>query len=354
MRIKISEISDLVNIILTSGPWIILLIIIILICVYPEKVEKLSSMLSKLFASVSIKMEKSHISKDIQFKLNSFRKKVNKECKGLIPYKTEIKFVNPSSIRSEIIKHKDNKLLIIMKNRKNQDENFIKAALISTEKTLIPNARRYVDNLLMHSIDLQYVKNLILSNKKILINYFIDKCLGPELGKNNELEDNLRILQKLSDKGIFTRILLQELKDYGMKFYPELVKEKHYKEPKNFLVVLTELANKEHQVDINPNYKGDYIKVSIVLIGRPEVVFKPGGVDIGPYINWIFKCEDIGIKTIYLLALGKNIIATEQICKQLDLMPSRFYKVSDLNYNVMLNKKEIVAKCIRYYLLENQ
>ena len=324
------------------------------ICIYPEKVEKFSSMFSKLFASVSIKMEKSHITRDIQFKLNSFRKQINKECEGLIPYKTEIKFVNPNSIRSEIIKHKDNKLIIVMKNRKNQDENFIKAALVSTKHTLIPNARRYIDKELMHSVDLQFVKNLILSNKKILMNYFIDKCLSLELRKSKDLECNLRILQKLSEKGIFTRIFLQELKDYGMNFYPELVNEKHFKEPKKFLLVLKELANKEHQVDINPNYKGDYIKVSIVLIGRPEVIFKSGGVDIGPYINWIFKCEEKSIKTIYLLAWGKNVFATERICRQLDLMPDRFCKVSDLNYNVKLNnKKEIVAKCIRYYLLNN-
>lgn len=299
-------------------------------------------------------MEKTHISKDIQYKLNSYRKTVNKECEGLIPYKTEIKFVNPNTIRSEVVKHRDNKIIIIMKNRKNQDENFIKAALLSTEKTLIPNARRYIDNVLMRSVDLQFVKNLILSNKRILMNYFIDNCLGPETRESEELEKNIRVLQKLSDKGLFTRILLQELKDFGTSIYPELAKEAQLKESKEFFVMLKELANKEHQVDINPNYIGNYIRASIVLIGRPEVVFKPEGVDVGPYINWIFYCEEKGIKTIYLLAWGNNVIATERICNQLDLMPDRFHKVSDLNYNSKLNKKERITKCIRYYLLKNR
>ena len=35
-------------------------------------------------------------------------------------------------------------------------------------------------------------------------------------------------------------------------------------------------------------------------------------------------------------------------------MPDRFHKVSDLNYNLKLNKKERIAKCIRYYLLNNR
>ncbi len=298
-------------------------------------------------------MEKAHISKDIQFKLNSYRKEMNKECEDLIPYKTEIKFVRPTSIRHEIIKYRDKKLIIIMKNKKNQDENFIKAALISTEQSLIPNARRYIDNQLMRSIDLQYVKNLIVSNKKILMNYFIDKCLGPELKDNENLETSLRILQKLSERGVFTRILLQEFKEYGMNFYPALSKEEYLKEPKNFFGALKELANKEHQVDINPDFIGKYIKVSLILIGRPHVIFRHGEIDVGPYINWIFKCEEKGAKTAYLLAIGKNILAIKRINKQLDLMPNRFKKSSESNFNIQFDNKQFKARCTRYYFLNN-
>jgi len=316
-------------------------------------VEKLASLFYKLFSSFSINLEKAHISKDIQFKLNSYRKEMNKECEDLVPYKTEIKFVRPTSIRHEIIKYRDKKLIIIMKNKKNQDENFIKAALISTEKSLIPNARRYIDNQLMRSIDLQYVKNLIVSNKKILINYFIDKCLGPELKDNEDLEETLRILQKLSERGVFTRILLQELKEYGMNFYPALSVKEHLNEPKAFYESLKDLANKEHQIDINLDFIGEHIKVSPILIGRPQVIFRGGGVDIGPYINWIFKCEELGAKTAYLLAMGKNIVALKMVCKQLDLMPDRFKKSTESNFNVKFNSKQYKSRCTRYYFLNN-
>ena len=350
---KISDLTDLINIIVTGSPWVLLLALILFICIYPEKVEKIASLFYKLFSSYSIRMEKAHISKDIQFKLNSFRKEMNKECEDLVPYKTEIKFVRPTSIRHEIIKHKDKKLVIIMKNKKNQDENFIKAALISTEKSLIPNARRYVDNQLMRSIDLQYVKNMIITNKKILMNYFIDKCLGPELKDNENLETSLRILQKLSEQGVFTRILLQELKDYGMNFYPALSKEENLKEPKRFFKSLEELANKEHQVDINPDFIGEHIRVSLILVGRPHVIFKRGGMNINPYINWIFKCEEKGAKTAYLLAIGNNIKAIKTICNRLDLMPERYKKSSESNYNAQFNNKQYKARCTRYYILKN-
>lgn len=348
-----SELMDLLDIIIKGGPWVLLVVLILFICIYPEKVEKLASFFYKIFSSLSINMEKAHISKDIQFKLNSFRKEMNKECEDLVPYKTEIKFVRPTSIRHEIIKHKDKKLVIIMKNKKNQDENFIKAAMISTEKSLIPNARRYIDNQLMRSIDLQYVKNMIVANKKILMNYFIDKCLGPELKEDENLELSLRILQKLSERGVFTRILLQEFKEYGMNFYPALSKEEYLKEPIRFFEALKELANKEHQVDINPDFIGEHIRVSLILVGRPQVIFKHGGIDIDPYVNWIFKCEEKGAKTAYLLAIGRNVAAIKMICNRLDLMPERFEKSSESNFNVQFDNKKYKAKCTRYYFLEN-
>lgn len=320
----------------------------------PEKVEKWASIFAKFFAFLSLKIEKLHISKDIQYKINSFRKEINKECEDLIPYEIEIKFINPTMFRKESCEHQEDKVIIIMKDRKNQDENFVKAAMISTEKTLIPNSRNYINPTLMKSIDLQFIKNLILSSNKTLLNYYIDNYLAPELKLNKKFKHIIRILEKLSDRGVFTRILLQELKDYGMLFYPKLSNKIHYKEPKYFFKILEELANKEHKIDINPNYIGEYIKMSIVMIGRPERVFTISGeIDITPYINWIFSCEKKGIKSIYLLALSKNIIAAKKTAKLLDEMPKRFKKFSESNYNVKINTKNFIAICIRYQILEN-
>ena len=124
-------------------------------------------------------------------------------------------------------------------------------------------------------------------------------------------------------------------------------------EPKAYFESLKELANKEHQVDINLDFIGKYIKVSPILIGRPQVIFRGGGVDVGPYINWIFKCEENGAKTAYLLAIGKNIVALKKVSKHLDLMPDRFKKSSESNFNVKFENKQFKSRCTRYYLLKN-
>lgn len=146
---------------------------------------------------------------------------------------------------------------------------------------------------------------------------------------------------------------MQELKDYGITFYPELDDETHYEEPNEFFHKLKELAKKKHNVDINPNYKGNFIKVGIVMIGRSETIFKPRGIDIGPYMNYIFTCEEEGIKTIYLLAWGRNIFAAKKIGETLELIPDRFQKVMESNYNVKRQDYTLVANCIRYRILRN-
>lgn len=348
-----SELKDIIEIVLISAPWIIFPAVIIYFLLNPEKVEKWASIFAKLFSSVSKGMEKHYISKDIEYKINSFRKKINKECEGLIPYKTEIKFIKPASIRSETEEHRKDKLIIILKNKQNQDENFVRAAMRSTKKTLMPNSRRYIDPALMKSIDLEFVKNLIFNNNKILLNYYIDNCLGPELKDDDTLEEIMRILDKLSEKGVFTRMFLQELREYGLKFYPKVSKPNHFKEPKEYFNRLEEFANKEHQVDIKLNFIGEHIKMGIILIGRPEKLFKPGGVNINPYIQRIFKYEDNGIKTVYLLALSKNIFALEKISKMLDLMLDRFEKAAESDYNIEINGKTFISKCIRYFILQN-
>ena len=116
-----SELKEIMDIILISAPWVIFPIIIIYFLLNPEKVEKWASLFAKLFSSVSKKMEKHYISKDIEYKINLFRKKINKECEGLVPYKTEIKFIKPASIRSESEEHQKDKLIIILRDKQNQD-----------------------------------------------------------------------------------------------------------------------------------------------------------------------------------------------------------------------------------------
>ncbi|NVM19858.1 MAG: hypothetical protein HWN80_19300 [Candidatus Lokiarchaeota archaeon] len=352
-----TDLTDILDFILENGAWGIVIILVALIFYFiinPEKVEKWSSMLAHAFSFLGKNVEKQYISKDIQFRINSFGKEINKECDDLVPYKTEIKFINPSGFKKESCQHVKEKVIIFMKDRHNQDENFIIAAMVSTEKTLIPNSRIYVDKNLMKSVDLQFVKNLIVSKNESKLNSYVDKYFSPEIKKKKVLNENVQILERMTERGIFTRILLQELKSYGMNFYPKSTNQMITKETKAFFVSLKDLAYKKHQEDVKLQFNGSHIKVSFILIGITSKVFKPRGINTNPYKQRAFLCEEDGIKTIYILAWGVNTIAAKMLTEELALMPDRFEKVSQNEFKVKLNnKKKIEAISIRFRLLKN-
>ena len=352
-----SDLVDILDFLAKGTPWAIIIILIGLLIYFlinPEKMEKLSSLISKLFSFTNYKIEKHYISKDIEYKINSFGKDVNEECEELIPYKTELKFIKPSSFKKESCEHLEDKIIIFLKDRHNQDENFIKAALISTEQTLIPNSRHYIDPMIMRSIDLQFVKNLIISKNRNRLNSYIDSIFAPELEKSNVIEENIQVLERLSDQGIFTRILLQELKDFGMIFYPRSATKSVINESKEFFTVLREIAHKKHHEDVRLNFIGNNIRIGFVLIGIPWKVFSAKGIDTGPYKQRIFKYEEDGIRILYLLGWSSKIDPTKKVSQEIDLIPERFEKISESYYKVKLNNnKKIEAMCVRYRVLRN-
>jgi len=361
--IMLSE--DLSIIISLVSSWSISGFVIILFFYFafnPEKAEKWIALLTRLFSFASKKVEKIHISKDIQSKLNIYRKEVNNECKDLIPFKISVKFLNPVNFGEDRVEHYEDKVIIIMKDRKNQDENFVKASLFCVEHTLIPNARRYLDPLLMKSVDLQFVKNLIADVDKAKLNYFIDNHLSMHIEDNNEIAENINILDLLSERGVFTRIFLKVLREYGLQFFPRPSIPEHYKEPRIFFEKIKEFANKKSGENINPTFEGDYIKVSIIMIGRSSKVFtETGDVNISPYMKWIFNCEDMGINSIFLLARDRTIIAVQHIASLLDQMSERFEMVgnsvysSKINNNLSLKKRNSESKaiCMHYLIKQN-
>ncbi len=336
-------------------PWTIagflgfLVFLLIYFILNPEKAEKWKSIFAKLFSFTrNRKIEKIHISKDIQSKLNIYRKKINKECKDLIPFKTDIRFLNPLSFDKESIEHHENKVILILKNSKNQDENFVRATKFSVENTLIPNSRRYINPLLLKSLDMQFIKNLISKVDKSKLNFYLDNYFFLELENNTHLEDIINTLDILTEGGAFTRILLNELKQYGSQLFPRKSTDEYYEEVDGFFKMIKEFAYKKSGEDINPNYNGKFINASIVMIGKSFKLYtKNGDVNTTPYMNWIFNCEDKGIKSIYLLGRDSTIIAVQMISSLLDLMSERFQMISKSVYRIKTGNKNVYKSLLR-------
>ncbi|TKJ47464.1 hypothetical protein CEE34_03785 [Candidatus Aerophobetes bacterium Ae_b3a] len=79
----------------------------------PEILLKWSAIWNKLRAPRSSKAEKNYISQDIQARINSFTRNINRECGDIMPFDLKIDWVKQEEIEETLVRH--NKVIIKMK-----------------------------------------------------------------------------------------------------------------------------------------------------------------------------------------------------------------------------------------------
>lgn len=289
----------MLEVILTLS-WIfigVLVILIVSILKNPERGEQLVALLSRIFASQSLKFDKAYIAMDIQSKLNSFTKNINSEAVDVLPYPAKIEWVTSAEKQTLI---RNNEIVIRLDNHAEQSKNFVYATTAYVSKGLFPYSRAYIDEQILKSCDLVVTSKILRKEEKAL-RIFFDEILNPIIEEQPEIKEITSLMMELDNSGFFSRILLRELWDLGRRLYPKESSLSIREETKDLLKTLENLAKKERGVDINPTLEKDNIKMSIVLVARYVVVSARG---IEPYVNWINECITKGIYTIHILAAG--------------------------------------------------
>jgi hypothetical protein len=294
--------------------WTIIGILVLLIAYMlrnPEKIEGAVALLSRIPALWSLKFDKTYVASDVQSKLDSFAKSVNSETVGIMPYPARIEWVS-SADRQALIRN--NEIVIKLDGHAKQERNLVYAAVAYVARGLLPFSRQYVDDRVMKSCDLVITSKILRRERKEgSLDIFFKEFLNPIVEQDTEIKKNVGIMLKLDDSGYFTAILLRELWDLGRKLYPQETSDATKQETKDLLQMLEKLAEKKKGEDINTTLQKKNISMTVVLVGRPEVVASYG---IDPYIKWINRCLENGIRTIHILARGKvNIIVARVIAE---------------------------------------
>ena len=216
-----------------------------------------------------------------------------------MPYPVRIEFIK-SANRQALIEN--NEIVVKLDSHDDQQRNLVYATVAYVSEGLLPYSRQYVDEAIMKSCDLVVASKILRKEiKGKTLEFFFDEFLNPLVSEEPEIGKNIDIMMKMDESGFFARILLRELWDIGRKLYPKSPTLDIKQETEALLKMLERLVEKRKGIDINPTIEKKIIKMSVVLIARPEVVSARG---IQPYVNWINKCLDKGIYTIHILAAG--------------------------------------------------
>lgn len=296
--------------VIASIPWAVVVGLLVYFIKNPEKAEKWYSMIARSLSFVSLKLEKSGVAKDIQSDVNSFAKEVNSQVKEpIVPYGVKIKWTSSTTRESFV---KEGKVIVRMHHHKNQAKNFLYATLEWVGRGLIPEARHLLDKTVVRSVDLFFISNFLTNKKKYDVRQlFLDEIYEPEVTKGSLLERYCRTFSRLNNKGLFAGVVLQEFSSLGKRIGSAIPDKKLRLETIGFMNMLEKLARKPRGEDVNPNYIGENINCSIVLIAKHETYFMHG---LSPYLGWINKCCEEGVCSFYVCAIGDpNIVIVRKI-----------------------------------------
>lgn len=297
----------------TSIPWGALLAILVYILTNPEKAEKWYSILARMVAFFHERGEKAHVASDIQADINLFSKKVNSEVDELIlPDGIKIDWVRGETTREAFLRQ--NEVVVKMNHHRNQARNFVNATISYVTEGLISHARHLIDPIVLKACDFTMVRKILTENKRnSALQIFYNEIYEPEKTQEPLIENYHTTMDSLDEKGLFTRLLVREFSELGLKMYGRASTTEIKEETRRFAEFLDRIATRERGVDVPLDFEGDSIRSSIVLIARPEVYRRRG---LTPYINAILGCTETGCETIYVCASGTaNVSVAKKVIR---------------------------------------
>lgn len=338
-------------------------IILFILFLFPEKVEKWSVLLWRIIYFFLKKGEKKIVAHDIQGRINEFSKSLEKEVANFNPVGISIQWITEQESPKQFFK--ENKLIIRMRQHTNQNKNFVHAAMVFTSKALLPKTKKYLSPSQRESIDLYINRKCFEKEKPQIIDQFFEDFFSPRALSNKKIMELLEKYEIIDKVGLFFPILMQELAFLGEKVFYKPRSEKIITEVHEFIDFLQKYAEREvGEESIPQNFEGSYCRCGIVIIAKK---YKREMGDMRPTVNYIKKLVDSKLENIYLIGSASkgNKEFIDQISSQIQ-NECLLEKYADKCYKAKIKiggeRKEVDNYCIlhrgpiitRYYDKEYQ
>lgn len=280
------------------GGWGLLAIVVILIFVFYDKLQRPISKLYDLLSWAGASWRRRAVKADIQSNINSFSQSMDKEVSNIMPYNMKLQFVSGMD-RAELLREK-NLVLVRIRDRRHDDKNFVHAMLTFCPVGVLPASRPYLDDLLSDAIDFTVTRKFLNAIQyQGALNYLYKEVIEPEAVGKPELDKICTILDRLDEQGLFTKVILRELRDFAVKVGSRYPTEAHKQEARQFVEYMDTLATRIPREAIQTEFQGNYISMGFVFIGTSPKIEREGYV---PYLRAIQWGRSIGLEKIYIAA----------------------------------------------------
>ena len=332
------------KVILPWSGWLLLLVLLIYLYKHPEEFDSWLTKIDRFLLKFWSGREKQFIQKEIRSRINLASKKINKEAEGLITKGVDIVWVNQENIESFLRK---GKVIVRMQHYENHDKNIVNAATHYVTKGVLHTAKIYLSDEMQKALNLALTKKILCEEQDngTSTDYFFANVLRPALNADAGLNKTYDVIEKMERKGLFTRILLREIRLMGKRLYPSAPTNREFQETKNFFNFLEPFASLESGDDIRDwEFVRDDIKMGILFVAQKGKLEHEG---YAPYIKRITGKINRGAQNIYLFGRKpENVRAVKEIAKQLRAENPKIVDYRVEKYYSFLRSEKLPAICI--------
>lgn len=273
-------------------------VLIILFFIFYDKLERPVARVYGLFSRAGASWRRRAVKSEIQSNINSFSQSMDKEVPNTMPYNMKLKFVSEMD-RAELLRDK-NLVLVRIRDRRHNDKNFVHAMLTFCPLGVLPASRPYLDDSLGDAIDFTVTRKFLNALQyQSALNYLYKEVIEPEANEKPELNKLCTILDRFDEQGLFTKVVLRELRDFAAKVRSRYPTDAHKKETKEFVEYMDAIATRAPQEECDTQFQGNYISMGFVFIGMSPKIEEAGAA---PYLRAIQWKRGMGLERIYIAA----------------------------------------------------
>lgn len=293
--------SDLLQILKIWGPpWGLVLLLVILVFIYFEKAERVVGWLLSLFSWSCKGLKHRSIKLKIQGQISTFARSINNEVKGSMPYNMSLKFVKEVDC-SELDPNKQ-MVIVCIKDRGADDRNLVHSTMVFCPIGVVPQARPYLSAAMNEGINFTVTRKFLNYLKHdSALQYLYDEVLPACVKVNPELDDFCRTFDVLDENGLFTRVVLEEIRNFGALIQTRYPQKSHAAEAANFVNYVYQVATRQMGKETALGHLGYYITTAFVFIGTSQTMFSRGPAR---YVAHLRRLRDDGFEKAYLAAKG--------------------------------------------------
>jgi len=297
----------------------------------------------RTFSWLSKRFEYGNIAYNIEATVNRVGDILDRDAPDVLPYPIKITWANsPEALEASL---RNGEIVVTMQYSANRERNLVVSTMAYLAKALLPRARAYLDRSLVKATDFTVAKQILqASSLDLAIPYFFEQYLDPATREAPGLTDDLTRLDRIQAAGLFTRVLLREIRHFGDKVYPATPSPVNWAETRDFVEFLGEIADRERGVDLPGGlmFPGQRIRTSFMLVARARTRL----LGTRPYVRRIIVDLDRGVERMYVFARGEeNIALAEDILEEAQAA-HMLSLLSRARYTHVVDSRELPVICL--------